>query len=150
MTTITFDIELFRERFTEFADDAIYTDAALTVNWDMASCFISTEDYGCLHGSCREQAVQLMTAHIQTLMDRAAAGQGTALITSATVDKVSVSATPPPNKDQLQWWLNTTPYGAMLWAMLSMMAAGGFYLGGSPEIQAFRGVGGGFGSYGHC
>ena len=146
MTPITFDIMLFRQRFAEFADSDIYSDEVLTVSWNMGSCFISQEDYGCLSGACREEAAQLVTAHIQTLMVRAAAGQGTALITSATVDKVSVSATPPPNKDQLSWWLNTTPYGAMLWAMLSMMAVGGFYLGGSPETQAFRGVGGGFGS----
>lgn len=142
MTPIVFDLPLFRSRFAEFSDPAIYTEDVLTVSWNMGACFISQDDYGCLNGSCRQEAAQLIAAHIQTLMDRAAAGQGTALITSATVDKVSVSATPPPNKDQVSWWLNTTPYGAMLWAMLSMMAVGGLYVGGSREIQAFRGVGG--------
>lgn len=140
---ILFDIPLFRARFTEFADDTIYTDQVLTISWDMSACWVSDNGYGCV--DCREQMLQLMTAHIQTLMDRAAAGQATALATSATIDKVSVSTTPPPVKSQLEWWLSTTPYGAMLWSMLSMMAVGGFYIGGSPETAAFRQVDGRFG-----
>ena len=144
MAVISFNVELFRKRFSEFSDERIFDDEVLTTSWDMAACYISTDDYGCLHGACREQAVQLMTAHIQKLMLNAASGQSTTMVTSATIDKVSVSTTPPPVKSQLEWWLNTTPYGAQLWALLSMKSVGGMYLGGSPTLAGFRGPAGGF------
>lgn len=142
MGVISFNIDYFRQRFPEFSDDRIFEDATLTVSWDIATCYLTPEEF--CFGNCRELALQLMTAHLQKLSLLTAAGQSTALIISATVDKVSVSATPPPVKSQLEWWLNTTPYGAQLWALLQVNSVGGFYIGGSPVLSAFRKFDGSF------
>jgi len=144
MATIVFDVAVFRARYPQFADSDIYPDATLNAYWETATCFISAEDYGYLHGACRETALMLLTAHLAGLSVFIANGQTPGMVTSATIDKVSVSLTPPPVKDQLAWWLNLTPYGMQLWAMLSAMSVGGLYIGGLPERSAFRTVGGRF------
>lgn len=144
MTTITFDIAEFRERFPEFEDDTKYPDAVLQKYWDMATCYISDEDYGCLSGTCRNLAIELMTAHLTNIGEGTAIGEAPVFVNSSTVDKVSVSVTPPPQKDQYEWWLNLTSYGQQLLALLKTKAVGGCYIGGSPERAAFRQVGGYF------
>ncbi len=142
MATIEFDVTQFRTAFPEFADDAKYPDATLQVYWDTATCYVSDEDYGCLSGDCRRLALNLMTAHLCKISEMAQAGDTPGQVTSATIDKVSVSTTPPPNKSQWSWWLNTTPYGQQLEALLATNAVGGMYIGGLPEKSAFRKVGG--------
>jgi hypothetical protein len=66
-------------------------------------------------------------------------------VSGASVDKVSVTLTPPPVKSQWQWWMSLTPRGAQLLALLKSKAAGGLYVGGLPaERAAFRKAGGVF------
>lgn len=144
MPNIVLDVTVFRGRFLAFASDTAYPTSTIQMQWDVASCFISPEDYGYLHGDCRAQAIMLMTAHLLILSDMAANGETVAMPTSASIDKVSVTLTPPPFKDQFDWWLSLTPYGAQLLAMLSMFAVGGLYVGGSNERRAFRKSGGRF------
>lgn len=144
MAVITFDVTAFRAAFPQFANLTKYPDARLQGYFDSASCIINNNDYGCgsLTGTCRVRALNLQTAHLAALADIIAGGQAPGLVNSATVDKVSVSLTPPPFKNQWQWWLSLTPYGAELLALLQAKAVGGFYVGGLPEISAFRKVGG--------
>ena len=144
MAIITFDVDLFREQFPAFADPLIYPDVMLQMYWDMAICYISDEDYGWLKGACRLLALNLMTAHLIASANLIIAGQTSQLIAGATIDKISVSLTPPPLRNQWQWWLSTTPYGLQLWALLQANIVGGFYVGGLPELAGFRRVGGGF------
>ncbi len=144
MTTITFDISVFRSRFSEFLDDGVYPDAVLEMYWVMGTSYIDDEDYGCLSGSCRELALQLMTAHLTKIGTDAASGEGGDFVTTATVDKVSVSVQPPPQKDQHEWWLNLTAYGQQLLALLKAKSRGGCYIAGSLERSAFRKAGGFF------
>lgn len=150
MATIDFDADQFRQALPAFADETQYPDAILQVYWDTATCYISDQDYGCLTGACRRQALNLMTAHLCVISENAqkgsdvSSGQVTNFITSSTVDKVSVSVAQPPAKDQWSWWLSTTPYGQQLQALLSANIAGGLYIGGLPEKSAFRKVGGVF------
>lgn len=138
MTTIVFDVNAFVAQYPAFSDGDKFPTALLDSYFDTASCFISTNDYGYLHGACRVQALYLMTAHIAQLGVIIASGQSLALINSTTIDKVSVSLTPPPVKNQLQWWLNLTPYGAQLYALLTVVGVGGLYIGGSPQSAGFR------------
>jgi hypothetical protein len=138
MGVITFDIAKFRERFPEFADESIYTNGLLTGNWDVACCYVTPEKYGCLTAHCREQAILLMTAHITKLQTLINSGQNPALLTSATIDKVSVSAAPPPVESQFEWWCSLTGYGQQLWALLTLWAVGGTYSGGAPVRSAYR------------
>ena len=142
MAVISFDIAAFRVAYPAFASEAQYPDATLSGYWDVSSCYISTTDYGWLNGACRALALNLMTAHIAQIATGVFNGQDPAVLSGATIDKVSVTVTPPPMKSQFGWWLSTTPYGAQLWALLQVKAVGGLYIGGRPELSALRKVGG--------
>ncbi len=150
MTTLVFDVAGFRVAFPAFASPVTYSDPTLLAYWDAATCYITAEDSPCLvlSGVCRARALDLMTAHLTAISDMIAAGQKPSLVQSATVDKVTVSQTPPPLRSAWQWWLMTTPYGMQLWALLAGKAVGGLYIGGNPERSAIRRVGGGFNSRG--
>lgn len=141
---IEFDVAVFRARYSQFSDSTAYSSTVLSGYWDVASCFVSTEDYGYLRGDCRATAIMLMTAHIAQLSTMAASGDTAGVMNSATVDKVSISLTPPPVASQLAWWMNLTPYGSQLAAMLNMLAVGGMFVGGSRTRSAFRGPSGYF------
>jgi hypothetical protein len=81
-----------------------------------------------------------MTAHLAAISVLIAAGQIPGLVQNATIDKITVGLTPPPIPNQFQWWLNITPYGQQLLAMLQVNSVGGFYIGGLPERSAIRKV----------
>lgn len=142
MSDFTFDVALFRQAYPEFASQAQYPDIVLRMYWDTGTNFISDQNYGSLKDAGRNTALNLMTAHLTKLASIANAGSTVGLEQSATIGSVSVSLTPPPLKNQWQWWLSTTPYGQQLFALLQMASVGGFYVGGRPETLAFRKVGG--------
>lgn len=133
-----FDIPQFRVDYPAFSNTVTYPDQILQNNFNNATCYISNEDYGWLAGDCRYQALTLMTAHLTALNDLVAAGQVPGLAQTATIDKISISLTPPPLKNQWQWWLSLTPYGQNLLALLQVNSVGGLYIGGLPETSAFR------------
>lgn len=139
-TVITFNVTEFRASFPAFASEAAFPTPTLQGYWDSATCYISDVNYGRLKGSCRAQALNLMTAHLAALSVLIANGQTPALVQGSTVDKISVTLTPPPFKNQWQWWLALTPYGAQLFALLQVKSVGGMYIGGLPETSAFRKV----------
>jgi hypothetical protein len=139
---ITLDIAAFRALFTAFANTTTYPDATITMFWDTATNYVSNADYGELNGSSREYALQLMTAHLLALQAIVNRGQTPSMVNSSTIDKISVSLTVAPVKNQWQWWLNLTAYGQQLLALLQVKAVGGLYIGGLPERAAFRKVGG--------
>lgn len=145
MATHILDIPTFRLLFPVYTDATKYPDAYIQAQWNMAVSYMGDVD-GCLFGGPELQsALNLMTAHLMWINVMLAAGQSQISVTiGATIDKVTVSAAPPPFKDGWQWWLSTTPYGAQLWALLRLKSAGGWYFGGRPERVAFRKVGGRF------
>lgn len=147
---ITLDPARFRTAFPAFKNAIVFPDAMLTVQWDMAGCYISDRNCGCVRpdgSSCRETVLWLLLAH---LLQLGSLGGGGGIVSGASIDKVSVTLVAPPADSAWDWWLNQTPYGAQLLALLSMRAVGGFYAGGLPETQAFRKIGGitGSGFYG--
>lgn len=157
---IDFDIAYFRKAFPAFANPAAFSDEMLQMYWDWATYYVSDVNYGWLSnlnsptnpavpgrspGYARSRAIQLMMAHLLQLQVLNAAGQQGGIVTQATVDKVSVGLEPPPIPNQWQWWLNGTPYGQQLLALLQVKSAGGFYNGGVPVLGAFTPTyGGGF------
>jgi len=146
MTTITFDVAVFRAQYPAFADTSTYPDALLQSYWDQAVCFVSDSDYGCLAGACRQQAINAMTAHLCRLNELIVSGNQPGVAVGSTVGSVSVSlAQPPFGSDPWRYWLNQTPYGQQLLALLSAASVGGFYVGGNAERNSFRRAGGGFG-----
>jgi len=144
MSTIPFNISVFRTRFPAFASDAVYPDAMLEGWWDIATCYISDKNYGIFKGKCRELAIMLMVAHIAAINDLIQQGITPGQISSASIDKVSVSINPPPVDSQFSWWLSLTPYGQQLDSLLSTASVGGWHVGGLPERSAFRKAGGVF------
>lgn len=147
--TIEFDVDLFRQQFPAFADETTYPDAMLQMYWDMATCYISDADCGRLSGNCRRLALNAMTAHLTQLSviikNNGAYNGNPGIVNSATIDKITVSLTPPPfGTSEWRWWLETTPYGQQLLALLEAKSVGGFSVGGLPELAAIRRVGGVF------
>ena len=142
---LTFNVTEFRLLFPAFANETQFPTVRLQMYWDSATCYITDiGNYGWLQGRCRQLAINYMTAHLTAISVLIAAGQTPGLVQNATVDKVSVGLTPPPLKNQWQWWLSTTPYGQELLALLQARSVGGWYIGGNPELSAFRKVGGRF------
>ena len=80
----------------------------------------------------------LMLAHLLYIQDQVFAGNNTQQIASASEGPVSVSFQSPPTSSTFFYWLNATPYGSQIAAMLSVAAVSGFYVGGSPERAGFR------------
>ena len=146
MATIAFDVAIFRGQFPAFSDSATYPDAVLQGNWELATCIISDNDYGCIVGDCRRRLLNAVTAHVTRYNEIVMAGDTPGFVSSATIDSVSVTKeVPPKNTEQWKWWLNTTPYGSMALSILSVASAAGLYVGGNNERSAIRRVGGGFG-----
>lgn len=100
-----------------------------------------------LNGKRFQLALNLMTAHLLHL-SVGTEGSGTAqnggIVASASEGSVSVSFATPPTKNAWQHWLASSPYGLQLWALLKQWSAAGFYIGGLPEREAVRKVGGVF------
>ena len=90
----------------------------------------------------QKQLTYLMTAHLVSLESNNASGNSSSIgcgqVASASVGGVSVSKALPNNRTELDYWLNMTPYGMQLLALLSMLSGVGFYIGGQRE-NVFRG-----------
>lgn len=143
MSTISFNADLFRGLFTVYANTVTFPTTLLQYQWDLATSYISNNTIiGCYNRMTLAQqtsALNLMTAHLMRLNQIIATGQNTGLLQGATIDKVSVQLTPPPESNQWQWWLNQTPYGQQLLALLQIVSAGGrFFTSGAPVVPAFR------------
>jgi len=144
VATIVFDPTEFKALYPQFAS---YADIKLQATFDLSTAYISPDISADFPEPALKQALNLMTAHQLAIEARLVASgysQSPAVLQSATVDKISVTVQPPPQRDQWAWWLNTTPYGAQLLALLQVQSAGGWYIGGLPERAAFRKVGGVF------
>ena len=69
MTTIFFDVAAFRAQFPGAFPDPPNTDAFIKVFWDAAICYVSDQVTGSLSAECRRQVINLVTAHLITLME---------------------------------------------------------------------------------
>ena len=141
---ITLDLTAFRAQYPQFT---AVPDATIQAQFDLATCYVSADTYGDMTAACRTQALYLMTAHLLALSAIIASGNYTGqpgIVVSSRIGDVQVQLQPPPERGQWRWWLNLTPYGAQLIALLDAQSAGGFFVGGLPERAAFRKVGGVF------
>lgn len=144
MTSVTFDVAQFRAQYPEFADPLKFPDAILQGNWDLATCYMTSENYGILQNTCRQKALNMLTAHITELSTQYNKGEITGVLNSATIDKVTVALTPPKIRNGWDYWLYQTAYGQQFIALMQVLTVGGFYVGSVPELAAFRRVGGVF------
>lgn len=138
----TFDAALFRLQFPCFNQPSVYSDATLQMWWNTATLFVSNRDGGCfcsfMGPDHRAFAINLMTAHLVYLSQQIAAGDTPGIVTGATIDKVSVTQLAPPTSNNWQYWLNQSPYGQQLLALLQRAGVGGMIYGGRFEIGAYR------------
>lgn len=147
MSTITLDLAAFRALCPQFADTTAFPDAAIQVQFDLATGYVSPDSYGDMPVPARTSALYLMTAHLLALGVIIAQGNYTGqpgIVVASRVGDVQVQLQPPPERGQWRYWLNLTPYGAQLIALLDAQAVGGFFVGGLPERAAFRKVAGVF------
>lgn len=133
-----FDVDKFRSTFPSFNNGVLYTDAMLEGFYTDAGFFVS--GCGCDdEGNRRERMLYLMTAHLTYLQNSMMEDGDISITQSASVDKVSISlAMPPYGTSPWKFWLNTSPYGKQLLALLTFVSAGGKYIGGRNELAAFR------------
>lgn len=142
---ITFNPTAFRVLFPQFANPTAFPDIKLQADFGLATAYVSPDTYGSMPEAARGQALNLMTAHLLALGVIIAKGNYSGqpgIVTGSSVGDVSVTLQPPPQRGQWGWWLNLTPYGAQLAALLDAQSVGGFFVGGLPERAAFRKVGG--------
>ena len=147
MAAIIFNPANFRDQFPAFQCTPPITDATLQQYFNNATLYISNQYcnwWGTLNLAQRTGALYLMTAHLTAISQLIAQKQNAGVMTSATVDKVTVTIEPPYAPNQWQYWLQTTPYGSQLLALLNVVSVGGRYIGGSPQRSAFRGSGWGW------
>jgi hypothetical protein len=144
MSDYIFDVTQFRIDYPQFSNSTTFPDVTLTSYWYQGFGIVSSRNYGYLEGLARFRALNLITAHLSAISAIIAAGRTPYIMASATISSESISLDPPPKPDQFQWWLNTTPYGQQLLAMLQVKATGGIYIGGSPVRSGFRQFRGGF------
>lgn len=146
---LTFDYTLFQQQFPMYANPVTYPESLLQNYWDISINYMSdVGNYGSLQGAMRQYAINLFVAHLLYLSFLIGTGntntgsQVPGLMQAATIDKVSVTLTPPPVPNQFQWWLSLTPWGQSLLALLQMNSVGGFYIGGRGAVAAFGYQGG--------
>ena len=146
MAVQTLDLAAFRAAFPKYSNATTYPDAQVNAMFATAGFYISLCDAPPpgLQGAQLNWALQLLTAHLLFQADLILQGKTFVIVSASSVDKVSVSLLTPPVDDTFDWWLATTPYGLQLSAMLSVNSVGGFSIGGSPELGAFRKAGGRF------
>jgi hypothetical protein len=141
----TFNYSEFVLQFPAYATAP--PESQLQAYFALATNFVNPNDNWCggLNDGSLDYALNCLVAHYAYINDLISMGQNSVIVTSSTVDKVSVSLLAPPVKDFFQYWLATSPYGKQLLALLRVKAAGGWYVSkGLTERRAFRKVGGTF------
>lgn len=140
---VLFDATAFRAQVPQYADPTAYPDAVLQQYWSNGTNFI-TDTYGAYPGIWPTEdklrfALNLMTAHLLFISGLLQQGITPGVETASSVGQVSISLQPPPLKTQWQFWLQTTPYGMELLALLQTRSVGGWYAGGDYSLLAIRG-----------
>ena len=137
MSSIVFDIAEFRVQYPIF--DTI-SDAVVLRAFASAEMFISNNTNCYLDESKLKYVLYLMTAHmLQIGVDTASnAGGNAGIVSSTSIDKISVSFEARLNKTSFQYFLNKTIYGEEILALFSLWSAGGFYIGGSTATLGFK------------
>lgn len=136
MAAIAFNASAFYAAFPAF--QGTIPEESLAQYWITAGLYISNPTWGCRNTAKTTQYLNLMTAHLAAISQLIMSGTTPGLITQSTIDKVSVTLQPPPLKTQFQYWLNLTPYGQQLLALLQVNSVGGQYIGGRPVRAGFR------------
>lgn len=139
-TKVEVSVELFRQVCPAFADTTLYPDAVVEIYLEVATSYVSDIYQNCLitvKYKTRQLFLIYMAAHLYSFFlkstNNGTSATGSAgQILSTTIGEVTVSYVPPPNtQKQYQWWLNQTPYGQALLALLRAQVPVGIPVGGT-------------------
>lgn len=125
---LTFNYAQFIALIPAYSNPTNYPEATLQAYWNSAINYVSDANFGDVQGDTRQYAINLMTAHLVYIAGLIATGTVPYLMQTANIDKVTVGLTPPPLKNQWQWWLSVSPYGQQLFALLQVNSVGGHYI----------------------
>jgi hypothetical protein len=133
----------FRSLFPGLATSSQYASSIPQTYWNVATAYLSNCNGRCYTGGMNLQqqtlALNLMTAHLIFLNNLVNTGNSPGITTGATIDKVSVTLQPPPEVNEWQYWLNQSPYGQQLLALLQVASVGGSYITtGVPGRAGFQ------------
>ncbi len=138
---MAFDAASFRAQIPAYSNPIDYPDAYIESFWDAAVYYVSpVGNYGALQGEARRYALNLMTAHLIYLSQLMSGSSPKIpyILQSSAIDKVQITTVLVPVKNEWSWWLGTSGYGLQLLALLRVKSVGGSYIGGSPQVSAFR------------
>ena len=140
---VSVSVAEFRLALPEFADTTKYPDTYIQRFITQSTMFITT-DSGIIKDDVRALAIEYMTAHLITLAAVDGAGNANAdsnsggVLTSASIDSVSVAFQAVIAKDAFEQWIQSTPYGKLYWALLSANMPTGVYWVGTPRLHGIR------------
>lgn len=133
-----FPLADFRLLYPQFAG---FSDELVSLLSEQAVCYFSTS----CGTDCVNQLWMLAVAHMLQLRQNEMDGNtASGAVTSATIDKVSVSFAQAPSGTSSQHWFNLTPFGQQFLVQNKRCNGGVRFIGGSRERQAFRKTGGRF------
>ena len=140
MSYVDINITEFRQAFPEFSNTTKYPDTYVNRHLSVAQLYISNQNFF-LRPNVRKLAIQYMAAHLIFLettdnngnfigwSDAATGGA----ITSSHIGDVSVTLHPPVATEEWELWLESTPYGKMLLALLQLQRPAFIYKTGRPN-----------------
>ena len=130
---MSFDLITFRALYQAFSD---LPDTTILLVSEQAKCLADAQ-----RCECSYMVWFALTAHLLAVSMGLEGGEGqSGALSSATIDKVSVSFSVAQPRDSWESWLGTTPYGQQAMAFLKRCSAGGFFVGGLPERDGFTSV----------
>lgn len=125
------NIAKFKQMYPAFND---VSDDIILMMVDRAECYVDKSKC-----KCYEQLLFLVVAHLLYLREQQEQGNNnTSAISSATIDKVSISYQAPTSTSSISQWFNLSPYGIEYLALNKRCNGMPRYVGGSLERQAFR------------
>ena len=126
---------VYADFIAQFPEFETVSQSVVQMNFDMASNYISTTNYGSLRDNARLLALYQLTAHLLSISSKISTNASTGTTVAATEGSVSVTLLQPTATNEFSFWLNSTPYGQQLLALLRVKAAFGIYSGGSYAAQ---------------
>ena len=141
--SVSVTVAELKAAFPEFSDSTKYPDAYVQRFITMATMYISTVS-GVIRDDVRVLAIEYMACHLMTLsaVDGAGNAQGDGngggILASAHIESVSVAFQGVIANNSFEQWIQSTPYGKMLWALLSANNPTGIYWVGSPRPWGVR------------
>ena len=141
--SVVVTVQNLRQAFPEFSDTTKYPDAYIQRFITMATMYISTVS-GRIRDDVRVLAIEYMTCHLMTLSaidgkgNAQGDGNGGGVLTSASIESVSVAFQAVIANNSFEQWIQSTPYGKAYWALLQANNPAGIYWVGTPRAFGIR------------